>query len=179
MSTAIAAALVIVSLISLCLITLNEQKGRAQNDEASFTPYTNPTFGVRTEYPSDWGRIDLSFLQNNSADIEFYPLDDPSAIKQVKIQIETMPMAQNMTLQGYTDVKINSVEGQILESNGTSLADLPAHQVVSANSGIKMMQVWTIEGDKVYTVTYVAEEEDFEEDLQLAERLIQSFEITE
>jgi hypothetical protein len=30
-----------------------------------------------------------------------------------------------------------------------------------------------------YTVTYVAEEEDFEEDFQVAERMIQSFEIKE
>jgi hypothetical protein len=39
------------------------------------------------------------------------------------------------------------------------------------------MQVWTIEDNRVYTVTYVAEEEDFEEDFQSNERMAQSFEI--
>lgn len=38
------------------------------------------------------------------------------------------------------------------------------------------MQVWTIEDNRVYTVTYVAEE-DFEEDFQSTERMAQSFEI--
>ena len=32
--------------------------------------YDNPTFGIRIQYPSDWGRLDLSF-QQHSADIEF------------------------------------------------------------------------------------------------------------
>ena len=50
----------------------------AQSSENSFETYSNPTFGIRTQYPSDWGRLDLSFLENNSADIDFYPLDDIS-----------------------------------------------------------------------------------------------------
>ena len=37
------------------------------------------------------------------------------------------------------------------------------------------MQVWTIKDDKVYTITYVAEEDDYENDLQIAQRIIESF----
>ena len=70
-----------------------------QSDQVNFVPHSNPTFGIRTDYPSDWGRIDLSFLKNNSADIEFYPLDDSSGTKQVKIQVDTIPLDQKMTLQ--------------------------------------------------------------------------------
>jgi hypothetical protein len=51
--------------------------------------------------------------------------------------------------------------------------------VVFSNLGIKTMQVWTIEDNRIYTITYVAEEEDFEEDFQVAKRMIQSFEIKE
>ena len=69
--------------------------------------------------------------------------------------------------------------GEILESNATILADLPAHKIVFSNLGTKTMQVWTIEDNRIYTITYVAEEEDFEEDFQVAERMIQSFEIKE
>lgn len=60
----------------------------------------------------------------------------------------------------------------------TILANLPAHEIVFTNIGIKTMQVWTIKDGKVYTITYTAEEEDFQNDLQVAKMMIESFEIT-
>jgi eukaryotic-like serine/threonine-protein kinase len=83
-----------------------------------------------------------------------------------------------MTLEQYTNTQINSIEGQILESNVTTLGNLPAHQIVFTNIGLKTMQVWTLKDDKVYAITYVAEEEDYENDIQIAQRMIESFEIT-
>lgn len=112
-----------------------------QSDQVNFVPYSNPTFGIRTDYPSDWGRIDLSFLKYNSADIEFYPLDDSSGTKQVKIQVDTIPLDQKMTLQELNNAKIGSIMDEILESNATILVDLPAHKIVFSNLGIKTMQV--------------------------------------
>jgi hypothetical protein len=83
-----------------------------------------------------------------------------------------------MTLEQYTNTQINSIEGQILESNVTTLGNLLAHQIVFTNIGLKKMQVWTLKDDKVYAITYVAEEEDYEKDIQIAQRMIESFEIT-
>ena len=145
----------------------------AQTDQTNFTTYENPTFGIRIQYPSDWGRLDLSFLEA-SADIDFYPLDDTSGAKDVRIQVKTLP-SQNMTLEQYTNTQVESIEGQILESNATTLAGMEAHQVIFTNIGLKTMQVWTLQDDKVYTITYIAEEEDFENDLQVARRMIESF----
>ena len=45
------------------------------------------------------------------------------------------------------------------------------------NMGLKTMQAWTIKDDKVYTITYVAEEEDFQNDFPIAQKMIESFEI--
>ena len=44
----------------------------------------NPKFGIRVQYPLDWGKLDLSFL-GTSADIDFYPLDDTSGTKHVSM----------------------------------------------------------------------------------------------
>jgi serine/threonine-protein kinase len=144
--------------------------------QTDFTTYENPKFGIRVQYPSDWGRLDLSFL-GTSADIDFYPLADTSGTKDVRIQVKTLPL-ENMTLGQYTNTHINSIEGQILESNVTTLGNLPAHQIVFTNIGLKTMQVWTLKDDKVYSITYIAEEEDYENDIQIAQRMIESFEIT-
>ena len=180
MSTITVTGIIIISIWLSLVFEINQQQitiTAAQTDETNFVPYSNPTFGVRTEYPVNWGRLDLSFLQNDSADIDFYPLDDASGSKHVRIQIETMQSAQNMTLEQYSEVKINSTEGQILESNSTTLADLPAHETVFTNAGLQKIQVWTIKDDRIFTITYEADEEDFQNDLVVAERMIESFQI--
>lgn len=135
---------------------MNHNTAIAKTDETIFVPYSNPTFGIRIQYPGDWGRLDLSFLQNDSADINFYPLDDPSGSQ-----------------------KNNSTEDQITESNSTTLANLPAHVTVIGNSVLKTMQVWALKGDRVFTILYQAEEEDFQSDLPIAKKMIESFEIIE
>jgi eukaryotic-like serine/threonine-protein kinase len=171
----LASFLILTILSSLSYVT-TRQTTIAQTDQTNFTTYENPTFGIRIQYPSDWGRLDLSFL-GASADIDFYPLDDTSGAKDVRIQVKTLP-SQNMTLEQYTNTQIKSIEGQILESNATTLSGIEAHQLVFTNIGLKTMQIWTLKEDKVYTITYVAEEEDFENDLQVARRMIESFGIT-
>ena len=171
-------------LVWLSLFLISQQittttAATAQTAELNFVPYSNPTFGIRTEYPADWGRLDLSFLLNNSADIDFYPLDDTSGSKHIRIQVETIPSAQNMTFEQYSNARINSTEGQILESNSTTLAGLPAREIVFTNVGLRTIQVWTIKDNRAYTITYVAEEEDFQNDLDVANRMTESFQIIE
>jgi hypothetical protein len=83
-----------------------------------------------------------------------------------------------MTLDEYTSMKINSTEDQILESNSTTLANLPAHVTVTGNSVLKTMQVWALKGDRVFIILYQAEE-DFQNDLPIAKNMIESFEIIE
>jgi eukaryotic-like serine/threonine-protein kinase len=151
----------------------------AQTAELDFVPYSNPTFGIRTEYPADWGRLDLSFLLNNSADIDFYPLDDTSGSKHIRIQVETILSTQNMTLEQYSNARINSTEGQILGSNSTVLSGLPAREIVFTNMDLKTMQMWTVKDDRVYVISYIAPEENFQNDLLIAKRMIESFQIIE
>lgn len=169
--------MIVICIWLFSFVAINQHITIAQSTELNFVPYSNPIFGIRTEYPADWGILDLSFLLNNSADIDFYPLDDTSGSKHVRIQVETLLPAQNMTLERYSEAKINSVEGQIVESNSTALAGLSAHEIVYTNLGIKTMQVWTIKDGRVYSVTYTAEEEDFEDDLPVAKRMKESFQI--
>lgn len=171
-------ALFIISIWLSSSFAINNQITTAQTDEINFVPYTNPTFGINIQYPADWGRLDLSFLQNESADSDFYPLDDASGTVSVRIKVESLLPSQNMTFDEYTNMKIDSTEGQIIESNSTTLANLPAHEIVITTDVLKSMLVWTIKDDRAYTVTYESEVEDFQNDLQVAQRMIESFQIT-
>ena len=171
--------ILITSLLSTSLTNQHQTITIAQtNDDNNntFKLYENPTYGIQIQYPSDWGRLDLSFLQD-SADIDFYPLSDTSLAKNLKIQVKNLPF-HNMTLEEYTNTQINPTEEILLESNTTTLADIPGYKIVFANiAGLKTMQVWTIKDDKAYIITYVAKEEDYENDLQNVQKMIDSFEI--
>ena len=57
------------SLLSIPLTDQQRTTTLAQTSDKMII-YDNPTFGIRIQYPSDWGRLDLSF-QQHSADIEF------------------------------------------------------------------------------------------------------------
>src|SRR5918996_3767212 len=164
--------ILITSLLSSTSLT-NQQHQTITIAQTSntFRIYENPTYGIQIQYPSDWGRLDLSFLQD-SADIDFYPLSDTSLAKNLKIQVENLPF-RNMTLEEYTNIQINPIEENLLESNTTTLADIPGYKIVFTNiAGLKTMQVWTIKDDKAYIITYVAKEEDYENDLQIAQKII-------
>jgi eukaryotic-like serine/threonine-protein kinase len=172
--------ILITSLLSTSLTNQHQTITIAQtnddNNNNTFKLYENPTYGIQIQYPSDWGRLDLSFLQD-SADIDFYPLSDTSLAKNLKIQVKNLPF-HNMTLEEYTNTQINPTEEILLESNTTTLADIPGYKIVFANiAGLKTMQVWTIKDDKAYIITYVAKEEDYENDLQNVQKMIDSFEI--
>jgi hypothetical protein len=131
LSTTTVAGLIIISVWLSLVFELNQQITiiAAQTDETNFVPYSNPTFGVMTEYPANWGRLDLSFsqLQSDAANIDFYPLDDIFGSKHVRI--------------------------------------------------LQKMQIWTIKDDRIFTITYEADEEDFQNDLQVAQGMIESFQI--
>ena len=167
----------IIIITSLLSVSLTGQQTTVAQTNSKFVTYDNPTFGVRIQYPSDWGRLDLSFLQQ-SADIDFYPLADTSLAKNVKIQVNNLP-SRNMTLEEYTNSQINPLEERLLESNTTTLAGIPGYEIVFTSlQGLKTMQVWTIKNDKAYIISYVAQEEDYEKELQVAQKMIDSFEIT-
>ena len=167
----------IIIITSLLSVSLTGQQTTVAQTNSKFVTYDNPTFGVRIQYPSDWGRLDLSFLQQ-SADIDFYPLADTSLAKTVKIQVNNLP-SRNMTLEEYTNSQINPLEERLLESNTTTLAGIPGYEIVFTSlQGLKTMQVWTIKNDKAYIISYIAQEEDYEKELQVAQKMIDSFEIT-
>src|ERR671914_151238 len=164
-------------LLSISLTNQQHQTITIAQTSNTFRIYENPTYGIQIQYPSDWGRLDLSFLQD-SADIDFYPLSDTSLAKNVKVQVNNLP-SRNMTLEEYTNSQINPLEEKLLESNTTILAGIPGYKIVFTSlQGLKTMQVWTIKNDKAYIITYVAQEEDYEKELQVAQKMIDSFEIT-
>ena len=73
---------------------------------------------------------------------------------------------------------------QIVTSGPAKLANSPAHKIVFAGTiqdydyiSIKGMMIWTIKDEKAYIVGFVAEVEQYPTYLQIAQTMVDSFEI--
>ena len=90
--------------------------------------------------------------------------------------------SQSITLDQYSNAQINFIKehGSVLESNTITLKgdNTLAHRIVYINSeGQKIMQVWTIKGDKAYHITYATNQTRYYDYLPPVQKMIDSFEI--
>jgi len=95
---------------------------------------------------------------------------------------------QGTSLREYTEVSINSfTDGdanfEMVESRSTTLSGLPAHKIVFTSSSYeygeaKSMAVWTVIGDRAFTILLQSEKAAYERYIPLVEELVDSFVIT-
>ena len=174
------------------IIIHHQQEALAQinDDNSTFKVYENPTFAIRMQYPSDWEKVEpgqISYESSFNIIVGFVSpkesVSDTSPPPALSIGIQNLSFSQNITLDQYSAAHINFIRQQasVLESNTTTLKgnnNFPAHKIVYINNeGQKIMQVWTIKGDKAYHITYAANETRYNDYLPLAQKIIDSFEI--
>jgi hypothetical protein len=111
----------------------------------------------------------------------------------VTVSVNRLPSLFN-SLQDLTDYKLNitapGAEQTIIESKNTTLAGKPAHMTVKDQkyqfAGIldigmgdeqKLMEVWTINNDKWYDITFMAPIDKYESYLPIIQPMIDSFRI--
>jgi hypothetical protein len=174
------------------IIIHRQQEALAQinDDNSTFKLYENPTFAIRMQYPSDWEKVEpgqSSQTSNFNIIVGFVSpkesVSDTSPPPALSIGIQNLSSSQNITLDQYSAAHINFIRQQasVLESNTINLKgnnNMLAHKIVYINNeGQKIMQVWTIKGDKAYHITYAANETRYNDYLPLAQKIIDSFEI--
>ena len=185
-------------------ITHQQRQALAQASENnknnySFRTYENPAYGIQIQYPSTWiiyagdvfsdndddddAAIDIvSFLGPVKSDTEAYA---PS----LYISIDNPPPADlNLNLTEYlaritNDYDARLKDFKVIESNTNSsiLAGKPAYKLVFTDEEdeihYKTMEIGTIIGDKVYSIRYTAQEEQYSDYLLTGQKMIDSFKI--
>ena len=172
---------------------IHQQDAFAQTTDNTFKRYENPTYGINIQYPSNW-RVDegdvyaddyvtdiVSFIAPITSNTEAYA---PS----LSISIDNPPPNLNEKLNEYltritTDYSDTYEDIQVIESNTNSIVAVKAaYKLVFTDEedGIdyKSMEIGTIIGDKVYFVTYYAEEEQYSDYLPTIQKMISSLEMT-
>ena len=111
------------------------------------------------------------------------PLNDTIDIFQEELKITISKT--NWTLTEYTDINLAQLIkpslGTEIEQNETSLAGNKAHRVVYndriGENEVKIMQTWTIVGDKAYDIAFYALPDTYEKYLPRIEEMINTFEV--
>lgn len=152
------------------------------HSNATLKTYDNSTLGFSIQYPA----VDSKITENG--DIVAFTL--PSVSSYLLIDVTGLPSA-NMSLEQYTNVTIDALNQSHTNFNildRTTIATLsnnPANKILYTDvrgeneNEFKTLQLWTIKGEKVYDITYIANSTTFEKDRPLAEQMINSFKITE
>ncbi len=148
--------------------------------------------GMKIVYPSDWKKEEY-YDANVRTIVQF----SSPATPRVYIEVFELP-ASNITLDEYSKQTIDGLKSfmarervnfDIIESSDVTLAGYPAHQIVYTQPGFdpnnsseqfreKGLNIWTLKNGNAYAITYVAAESEFAHFSAIAQKMLDSFELT-
>lgn len=158
-------------------------------ESQAFLTYDNPTYGIFIQYPSDW-TASTSALRDYTELIAFYsPLQNLSQPFAARVAISVVQFTQNVSLPEYTEfvlAGVNQSESDLKNSSEATLAGYPGYRIVLANTPFQdstftvyHMNTWATIGNRVYHLTYEAEESAFNQHLPEVSQMLESLVITQ
>lgn len=145
--------------------------GKAVN---GYLEYINSYQKVKMKYPEDWVKTEFS----NSVFVEFKK--DPNW----DFNIFAENLTSNPSLEEYKTKALNLMKDyknyKLIDSQQATLSGLPAFTITflaTFNKEYKIKQVYTVKGNRGYSLTYRSSPDHFDEQLKEAEQMFSSFEI--
>jgi hypothetical protein len=160
---------------------------------SNFTNYTNPQFGFSLLYPSDWVSEEIPPGANLTYLTSFSPpASEFGEFVFVYVAVKNLT-SNNASLKQFADQEISLLERPpavtsptedtsartILESGPAIVAgNTSAHKVVYtekiSGSLSKIMEVYTVEDNKGYILTYLAYTDIYDKYLPIAQKIVDS-----
>jgi eukaryotic-like serine/threonine-protein kinase len=179
----------------------DNNKNNNKNKNNSFRTYENPAYGIQIQYPSTWivyaDDVFSDNDDNNDASIDIVSFLGPVKSNKeayapslyISIDNPPSPSDLNLNLNEYltritNDYEAGLKEFKVIESdtNSSILAGKPAYKLVFTDEEdeiyYKTMDIGTIIGDKVYSIRYAAEKEQYSDYLPTVQKMINSLNIT-
>jgi Double zinc ribbon len=153
--------------------------------EDNFLECMQPEFDIKIKYPATWHRIDKQDLKpplvlafRSSKETRSDQFLETMGISVLQVSAD---LSKNLTPQSCAESTIQSFKEEnsdfvLLESTTTTLAGLPAQQVVFTAGGKKYLYVCTPRANKVYFIMYVSKPEKYLKFLSIIEQMVTSFE---
>jgi len=150
-------------------------------EQPKLESYQDPANTLRIKHPTSWT------TQENvmgSTAVFLSPKENAQDFFQENINIISFDLSMTLdqsSAYAESQIKQAITDANILESSQTTLAGNPAHKLVftgrQGQNNLKWMQVWTMKNDKVYLLTYTAEEGSYDAYLPTAQEIMASFTI--
>ena len=155
------------------------------NQTVKFLTYKNPALGIRIQYPSDWQIEDpkdnkVTFTQEKnvvSFDVTTENIDSSSSNKDTTIVSEKIKRSSedskvyNLIESGPTTISSDNIQAYKLLYTFTKEEGIGGAQIN------KILTIWVIKEDRVYTLAYIAELDKFSTFFPTAQKMIDSFAI--
>jgi eukaryotic-like serine/threonine-protein kinase len=173
-----------------------EMSPNANITTTEFSVYDNPGLGIKILYPSDWKPFQTSTVNRTIIEFRQKVMSEHDPLTSfMTVSVEnlsgTIRTLDVLTKQNVDLANKTLPNFQLIESNITTLANNPAYKIIStfANVGLgdddplrspqfQTMTIWTIKGDRMYTISYSQIPSEFSRYLPIIQKMIDSFEIT-
>jgi hypothetical protein len=162
-----------------------------------FLNFSNPIFGIKIKYPDTWSpRVyPYNHLGNNTV-VGFYsPSKTASQLGNISgVSGQFVPYldifvfnSKNLSLEKIIDGRMKRIQNTtdvVIESKPFTLGNHEAHRLIystitGGDEFFKKMQIYTIYNNKVYLITFTAQETLFSNYIPLVENMIDTFEISD
>jgi hypothetical protein len=169
----------------------NEAYAQTEGNNTNLS-YTDPSTGITFQYPSSWEILNVmpSLLPPETISaIRLIPPGQNVTQGFVDNVIISALRVANTTLSQYTEESLqaykNNLSGTvtITKSEPTTLLGNPAHMIEYQErfqgQQLNKTQAWTLIGDRLYVVTYAADESEFAQHLADGQVIIESLQISD
>jgi PsbP-like protein len=161
--------------------TVNNTSIQSRISAVGFSLYENSSSGIKLQYPSNW-----TVQNDGDKKVSFHPPQNKSQGLTSFVLVKVIDTAasgnNNITLGQINQAEINFLSQSFNLINSTDatlgLRNFPAHQAFYEASGFKAMKIWTLQGNKIYIVTYAAKSDKYSSYLPGVQKMLGSFEAT-
>jgi eukaryotic-like serine/threonine-protein kinase len=160
---------------------------------SNFLTYDNPTYKLKMQYPADW-TVSTNALPTYSGVVAFYsPLQNLQDILPAELSLSITTYLEPISMDEYTQTTLAALDQQgiqVSDSSDFTLAGKPGHRIVFSppeprgqgsqdvpQVSISIMQTWTTIGNKVYLLSYSAEDSKFQKYLPIVEQMLKSVQV--
>ncbi len=193
--------IILVTITQIVLLQFTSTaRGQNSNYRDHFESYSSPRLKIELEYPTDWRvlELDAPTLSNLIGLVSLEPLKSEQELvadtleetpifaiiaEQIKIRNMTIDEYARLQSQGiwylFSDFDFKIENKTTTMGNNTaikieySVVDPYAHE----NTRIRYaMEIWTIRGDTLYTISYLGKEDQYFRYLPTVEQIVDSLE---
>jgi hypothetical protein len=152
--------------------------------EDNFLEFQSPYYNFKINYPALWEKKDNDLPDDLSKVFFLSPSENSVDPFLEALSIAVQEISENYTLTEWIEANIQDMKNKhsdfvLIESLPTTVANLPAHQLVYTENGYQSLCVATKKGNSIYFILYKAQEEKYFKFLSVIEQMISSFEFIE